>query len=127
MKRLPCFLIGGLAAIQLCIAALLGVYSLGIGLAETRMEENFARHKEDLQKASEQAKTLEAQLALKPAMLAAADDGYKNAIWAEHFSTTVFIASILFFGFGCAQLWAVANLVRKPMPNNALEPTATAP
>ena len=110
--------------IQLCMAVFLGVYSLGIGLAETRTEDSFARHKQELQKASEQAKTLEAQLALSPAMFA--DEGYNSAVSDEHFSTTVFIASIVLFGFSCIQLWAIGKLSKPTLPNTALEPTPTA-
>ncbi len=92
------------------MAVILGVYSLGIGMAQTRSEGNFTRHKQEMKNAIEQAKTLEAQIALAPANFA--DEGYDNAVSAENFSTTVFVASIVLFGFGIVQLLMIKKSER---------------
>ena len=109
MKPSPRSLLRLIAVIQLCGAVVLGVYSLGISTAATRSEDNFARHKRELQDARQQAKTLEAQLALSPANFA--DEGYNDAMSAEHFGTTIFVASIVLFLSGLVQLWAIQKTI----------------
>ena len=110
MKHTPYFLLRTVAIIQLFMAVILGVYSLGIGMAQSRSEDSFTRHKQEMKKAIEQAKTLEAQITLAPANFA--DEGYDNAVSAENFSTTVSIASIVLFGFGIVQLWMIQKSER---------------
>jgi hypothetical protein len=114
MKLSPHSLLRFIVVIQLCAAAVLGVYSLGISTAATRSEDNFARHKRELQDAKQQAKTLEAQSALSPANFA--DEGYNDAVSTEYFSTTIFVASIILFLSGLVQLWAIQKTISHEPP-----------
>ena len=95
----------------MCATGVLGIYSLGISIAATRSEDNFARYERDLQKAKQEAKTLEAQLALSPANHA--NEGYAAAVSTECFSTTIFVASIILFLSGFVQLWAIQKIIRR--------------
>jgi hypothetical protein len=109
MKINPVILLRFIIVLQLCAAVVLGLYSLGISMAATRSEDNFTRYKQELQNATQQAKTLEAQLSLSPAQFAG--EGYDSAVSCEHFSTTICVASIVLFFAGLIQLWAI----RKPI------------